>query len=383
MTLSARIDAQRWRAHQRDTHARITSALDSDSDQVMVPVIKGNGYGLGQGLLAREAEQLPCSAIAVGTVFELESVLPELLADVVVLEPFDPRDTIAAEQWWHIAQRWDHNRVLRTIASAEGLRALVEGKGNVRVLLELRTSLHRFGFEADALAEALADPAVRRAIDDGRIVVEGASIHLPLAQPPANGPRTMSTNRAEEAVHLVTRWRTFAASIGRPDAPAWVSHLDDAELADVASHALSTPLRLRTGTRLWLGDRDAIEVRSTVLGVEQIRSSTAVGYRQRNGRGTLLVVSGGTAHGIGLSAPTAATTARQRLVAAGTGALDATGRAKSPFSWSGRELWFAEPPHQHHSMVWLPAGTEAPSIGDAVQASVRFTTTRFDSVELV
>ena len=141
-------------------------------------------------------------------------------------------------------------------------------------------------------------------------------------------------------------------------------------------------LRIRIGTRLWLGDRRALTVSGTVLAVHPLAEGTHVGYRQRTGPkdGTLVVVSGGTAHGIGLSAPTPATSVRQRIVTAGTGALDAAGRALSPFSWAGKQRWFAEPPHQHHSMIWLPRGVVLPTVGDELAADVRFTTSRFDAV---
>ena len=120
----------------------------------------------------------------------------------------------------------------------------------------------------------------------------------------------------------------------------------------------------------------------TALAVHPLPDGTHVGYRQRSGPagGTLVVVSGGTSHGIGLSAPTPAANFRQRVVTAGTGALDAAGRALSPFIWEGKQRWFAEPPHQQHSMIWLPRGCVVPEVGDQVPAEVRFTTSRFDAV---
>jgi len=126
----------------------------------------------------------------------------------------------------------------------------------------------------------------------------------------------------------------------------------------------------------------ALQAAGTVLAVHPLPNGTHVGYRQRTGPkdGTLVVVSGGTAHGIGLSAPTPAASVRQRVVTAGTGALDAAGRALSPFRWEGKQRWFAEPPHQHTSMIWLPKGCVIPSVGDQLTADVRFTTSRFDVV---
>jgi hypothetical protein len=65
----------------------------------------------------------------------------------------------------------------------------------------------------------------------------------------------------------------------------------------------------------------------------------------------------------------------------GIGALDAAGRAMSPFSWQGKQRWFAEPPHQHVSMLWLPHPCVIPEVGDQMTAEVRFTTSRFDVVQ--
>jgi hypothetical protein len=94
------------------------------------------------------------------------------------------------------------------------------------------------------------------------------------------------------------------------------------------------------------------------------------------------VVSGGTAHGIGLEAPTSAVTPRQRAVAVARGGLDAAGMALSPFTVRGRRRWFVEPPHMQVSMLLLPAAVPPPEIGDSVAVEVRFTTTTFDAVRI-
>jgi hypothetical protein len=94
----------------------------------------------------------------------------------------------------------------------------------------------------------------------------------------------------------------------------------------------------------------------------------------------LVVVSGGTSHGIGLSAPSPASSVRQRVVTAGTGALDAAGRAMSPFTCDGKQRWFAEAPHAQVSMIWLPRGAVIPTVGDQLTADVRFTTSHFDAI---
>ena len=373
MSFIARIDADRWRAHLQDVSQSITSL----SHAPIVPVVKANGYGLGQELAAREAASLTSSAIATGTIFEIDSLLTATLNDVVVLEPFEPRDVVAADAWWHAAKRWDAARIIRTIATPKALLALAHDPGPVRVVLEARSSMHRFGFDELALKSVLSDSAVVEALTRGSLVLEGISLHLPIEQPGERG-------KVSEARH----WRALLADLARANAflppVLWISHLDDAELTALAVDAGEVSLRVRVGTRLWLGDRAAIAALGTVLAVRPIATGTRVGYRQRTGPrgGTLVVVSGGTAHGIGLTAQTPATSLRQRVSTAGTGVLDAAGRAKSPFTWAGERCWFAEPPHQQHSMIWLAQGVTVPEIGEQISATVRFTTTRFDAVLL-
>ncbi len=64
--------------------------------------------------------------------------------------------------------------------------------------------------------------------------------------------------------------------------------------------------RPRIGTALWLGDRGALSVRATVLDAHPVERGDIYGYRGRTAprAGTILIVSGGTSHGIGLEAPT-------------------------------------------------------------------------------
>lgn len=378
MSFVLQVDTERWHNHVNTVAATVESITGSP----VVPVIKGNGYGLGQNRLARVAESLSGTVVAVGTVFELEEVLTSCLADVVVLEPFDPRDQAASDTWWNIAKRWDGNRIIRTISSMAGLESLLSGSGSVRVILEGQTSMHRFGFSETELMRVLSDETVVAAIASGRLIVLGLALHLPLAQPAAE-PGGFGTARVREVLRWNGIWQAELSRANlKVDSTLWLSHLDDDELSAVREFIGETAIRARVGTRLWLGDRGALTPQGYVLAVHPLSDGVRVGYRQRSGPngGTLVVVSGGTAHGIGLSAPTPASSIRQRVVTAGTGALDAAGRALSPFTWEGKQRWFAEPPHQHHSMIWLPRGVVVPRIGDRLPAEVRFTTSRFDAV---
>jgi hypothetical protein len=378
MSFVLSVHADRWRAHMHSTAAEIASVTGFP----VVPVIKGNGYGLGQARLAHEAESLTGTVVAVGTVFELEEVLTHSLSDVIVLEPCDPRDTASSHTWGEVGDRWDSKRIIRTISSMAGLESLLEGSGSLRVILEGRTSMHRFGFTEGELLRLFADHAVRDAISRGRIQILGLALHLPLEQP-ADEPAGGGTARVREVLRWHGIWQAELATTELPiDPTLWLSHLTDSEYSDLRRFAGEVLVRARVGTRLWLGDRGALTAQGCVLAVHPLPDGVHVGYRQRSGPkgGTLLIVSGGTTHGIGLSAPSPAASLRQRFVTAGTGALDAAGRAMSPFIWDGKQRWFAETPPQHHSMIWLPRGVVVPKIGDLLQADVRFTTSRFDAV---
>jgi hypothetical protein len=136
------------------------------------------------------------------------------------------------------------------------------------------------------------------------------------------------------------------------------------------------------GTDLWLGDRGALRVTATVLDVHAVERGDAYGYRHRTAprAGHILVVSGGTAHGIGLEAPTGDTSLRARAATLARGGLDAAGLVRSPFSIDGKQRLFAEPPHMQASMLFLPQGARVPDVGDVVDVRVRYTATAFDRV---
>jgi hypothetical protein len=90
------------------------------------------------------------------------------------------------------------------------------------------------------------------------------------------------------------------------------------------------------------------------------------------------VVAGGTAHGIGLEAPTGGATLKDRAARIAKGGLDAAGFVRSPFTVDGKQRLFAEPPHMQASMLFLSHGARVPSVGDEVDVRVRYTTTSFD-----
>ncbi|MDX6248287.1 MAG: hypothetical protein QOF10_1647 [Kribbellaceae bacterium] len=332
MPLILHIDSDRWRDHLRSTW-----------NPDIIPVAKGNGYGFGNPRLLAESRALGATTVAVGTYTE---VPPDFKDDVVVLSPWRP--------FLEIPQG---KNVLHTVSRLADLVSIPAGS---RVLIEVQTSMHRHGIGARELRHTM----LLNALD--RIRFEGWSLHFPMGA----GGTSANIREAQELAK--------AARAVRPGA-LWVSHIPQQKLTD-----LGEDVKLRMGTGLWLGDRGALTVRATVLDVHSVRRGERVGYRQRRvaGDGHILVVSGGTAHGVGLEAPTAAATVRQRAIAMAKGSLDAAGMALSPFTIEGKQRWFAEPPHMQASMLFLPSSVAPPAVGDEVGVDVRMTTTSFDKVSM-
>lgn len=418
MTFTLHVDGQRWRTSSTtvrdDVRAAITSEQHVDGD--LVPVIKGNGYGFGNERLVKEADRLGLTRIAVGTIFEASELLTSSAADVLVLTPFDPRDHTASAVWSRVAASKDHERVIRTVAHREAWDVLAAGPGPVRLVLEGLTSMGRFGMSADELADLLSSPDTAEVLISGRIQLEGLAIHLPLVQPQTNHrsipgarwhdasvapvPPSHLSARAAEAWKWGLGWQVILADVSErlnssPDvqgqravtaftsaAALWISHLEDAELRSLRAALPDIELFARIGTRLWLGDRGAFHAQGTVLSVNPISKGITAGYRQRRapGNGAILVIGGGTAHGVALSAPSNVSSVRQRAVAAGTGVLEAAGRSLSPFIIDGSQRWFIEPPHMQVSLVHVPTGVPIPNVGDHVSVEVRMTTAHFDAV---
>ena len=119
-------------------------------------------------------------------------------------------------------------------------------------------------------------------------------------------------------------------------------------------------------------------MRATVLDVHPVERGDVFGYRGRSApkAGTILVVSGGTAHGIGLEAPTGSSSLKDRAATLARGGLDAAGFVRSPYSIGGKQRLFAEPRTCRPACCSCPHGAPVPEIGDEVDVRVRYTATR-------
>jgi alanine racemase len=346
MSLTLTVDGDRWRHHLRTV---------ADQTPGLVPVVKGNGYGFGVGRLARKAAWLGADTVAVGTYHELPEVMQRFAGDLLVLTPWRPTGSPVPDD---LAQR----RVIHTVSRLADLLDLLGRQPDARVVLERLTSMRRHGMSAEELRSA-AHLLERRPAR-----VEGVALHLPLAA----------------GAHLseVTRLVNDIVAAGLGTRRLWVSHLTPSELASLRSSYADFEIRPRIGTDLWLGDRGALRVTSTVLDVHEVERGDVFGYRGRTApkAGHILVVSGGTSHGIGLEAPTGDHSIKARAATIARGGLDAVGFVRSPFTVDGKQRLFAEPPHMQASMLFLPHGPRVPAVGDEIDVRVRYTATAFDDV---
>jgi hypothetical protein len=82
-----------------------------------------------------------------------------------------------------------------------------------------------------------------------------------------------------------------------------------------------------------------------VIATREATTESVVGYRRRTvpGDGAIILIGGGSAHGIG----------------------ELPG-SMSPFHYARQRLALLEPPHMHTSMAFAPAGSPTPRPGDRV-----------------
>lgn len=338
--LKLHVDTESWRAHLRETVEQCPG---------IVPVAKGNGYGFGNCLLAGEVERLGLTTIAVGTAHEVADVRAAGWGgDVVVLNPWRPFDPIATGYL-------TDPHVLTTVSRIEDVQQLSRIAPGASVLVEVETSMHRHGIAVDELARA----------DLSELDVRGWTVHLP-----ASG----SLDEARMLTKAIAKHPAGNASV-------WFSHLSFDDYRTLAAE-LDVPSHMRVGTRLWLGNPRAYRATGTVLDVHQLPKGTPVGYHGEKtpSPGCIVVVSGGTAHGVALAAPATAHSLKQRFIPLAEAFDEVRGRVTSPFTIDGRKRDFAEPPHMHASLIFVDGPGEPVAVGDEVPVTVRMTTTHFDEV---
>jgi hypothetical protein len=343
VALTLYVKRDRWRSHLDKVLA---------ANPGLVPVAKGTGYGVGLRHLADEADSLGVGILAVGQYDEVATVSAVFTGSFLVLTPWRPFHDVPLSD----------GRLIHTVSRLQDLRELAESGHRLRLVLEHVTSMLRHGMSTAELLDA-----IRIVVEHPDLILEGLTLHLPLSE-------------ASEVAEV----ETILAALGEADfaGTVFVSHLSTEEIGRLAGAHPRLTFRPRIGTDLWLGDRGALSVESEVLDVHPLAKGQTFGYRGRTARsaGTLLVVSGGSTHGVGLEAPVASTGARSRFRHAAKATLESVGYARSPFFIGDAQCMFAEPPHMQVSLILVPEGVRAPEVGDLVSVRVRFTTTHVDRV---
>ena len=305
VTIRLTVDRERWWNHATDVAASVTG---------LVPVIKGNGYGFGRAGLASVATKLS-PILAVGTVHELAGL--DDLTDETTLVVLTP--TLAPP---------DSTEPVLTVGSAAHIDALQGWSG--RVIVKLASDMHRYGGDVSLVADA--QRAGLRTV--------GVAIHPPLA--------------GDDDAHRAQIVRRLAEI--DPSLDVWVSHLSPHTYETLPT---SHRYKLRLGTYLWHGDREALRLEADVLDVRRVSAGQRAGYRlgEVPGDGTLVMIGAGSANGV---APLA--------------------DGRSPFHFNRRRLALLEPPHMHTSMAFVPSEQPCPAVGNWVDLQRPLTMTTIDEL---
>jgi alanine racemase len=303
VTIRLSVDRARWWAHVTDV---------ADSVEGLVPVVKGNGYGFGRVVLAHAAVEIG-PVLAVGTVYELDG-LPEECTPVVLTPTLRPPAS---------------TDVVLTVSNRRHVAALGGWRG--RVIVKLESSMHRYGDGIELVDHA----------QSAGLRTVGVAIHPPLAG-----------SEDDHLRDIVSRLPDIDPSLD-----VWVSHLAPATYAALPG---SHRYKLRTGTYLWLGDREALHLEADVLDTRPVTAGARVGYRLAtvDVDGTLVMIGAGSANGVATLAGDA-----------------------SPFHYARARLALVEPPHMHTSMAIVPAGQPCPRVGDWVDLQRPLTLTTIDELQ--
>lgn len=315
----------------------------------LIPVIKGNGYGIRKSNLAKKSEELGLTEIAIGTIFEAQEIINSDFNQIIVMDPIKDLDKNAFDE----LKKINDKRLVLTLSDIKDSTNLE----NTPVIVEVLTSMKRFGLTANDL----------KTLSNYQIL--GLSLHLPIE------------NSTNGKITEVKNWlKIYEEVLPQAKKVVYLSHLSKEEFLKIKKEFPNFVFKLRLGTKFWLNDLSNFQIKSTVLAVHDVNDEN-IGYRQRKiNDNYIVIVSGGTSHGVGLQAPRSNTNLKSRITSILAGVLEAFDQTLSPFVISGKQRWFAETPHMNVSMLKLSKNITPPKVGSEITAHLRMTTTNFDSV---
>ncbi|HEY4331429.1 MAG TPA: alanine racemase [Ilumatobacteraceae bacterium] len=312
LRLTVRRDA--WHAHV----AAVAASLPG-----LVPVVKGNGYGFGRGILAPIAAEL-ASDIAVGTVYEIGEV------------PASCTPTVLTPHLGQLPADLPPTAIL-TVAHAADVDALAAQGWSGHVTIKLHSSMRRYGAAPDEL------PALSAAIHAAGLTPRSYAIHLPL------------TGTQAEHLAEIEAWLPRLD----PHLPLSVSHLDSDTYARLRDAHPARSFRIRVGTALWHGDKSLLHLGADVLDRHRVTAGVVGGYHATPAPadGHLVMVAAGSAHGVR--------------------SLD---DGRSPFHFMRQRLALLEPPHMHTSILFVPDTQPCPAGGDVIDVQRPLIATTVDEL---
>ncbi len=318
MTLRLTVDENAFRSHVASVAA---------STPHLVPVIKGNGYGLGRARLIELVNELlpSTTTVAVGTIHEVADI-PQRFA-VHVMTPVGELDHVEIPA-----------NVMLTVGSRRDVDVLARRAWKGRAIVKLASSMRRFGATHDEFAELVQDIA--------RIggVVHACAIH----------PATAGSD--DDRLAEIHAWLPII-----PDCvTVSVSHLGPSSLESLRSLSDRRTIEARLGTALWHGTKEHFALRADVMRVEPCHAGETAGYRASRIEhdGHLVVIGAGSAHGV---TPLA--------------------NGDSPFHFGRQRVPLVEAPYMHSSLVVIPSGAPLPAVGDLVDVQRPLTTVHPDIIE--
>jgi alanine racemase len=303
MSLRLTVNEQAFRAHV----AHVVGSTPG-----LIPVVKGNGYGLGRPFLMRLVSELlgPAQAVAVGTVFEAQDIA--VPTPVYILTPIGEFDHVSIP-----------SNAIPTVATERDLTVLQSKGWNSPVVVKLASPMQRFGVAPEDFL------ALVQHISSAGLTIHSCALHLPLHQ------------SDEEIIDELATWIPLIPQC----VVVSLSHVSTTQLAVLQEKFPTAEFEVRLGTALWHGDKSFFSLHTEVLAVHPIGKGNAAGYHSTPvpTYGHIVVVAAGTAHGV-----------------------SPLENGSSPFHFQQQRLALIEAPYMHSAMCFVPLSQPCPQIGDAI-----------------
>ncbi|MCX6529137.1 MAG: alanine racemase [Actinobacteria bacterium] len=278
----------------------------------LIPVVKGNGYGLGRPFLVHLVSELlgSAQAVAVGTVFEAQGIPAP--TPVYILTPIGEFDQVDIP-----------SNAIPTVATERDLAVLQTNGWKSPVVVKLASPMQRFGVATHDFL------ALVQHISAAGLTIHSCALHLPLHQ------------SDEEIIAQLKTWIPLIPNC----VTVSLSHVSSTQLVEIREAFPTTEFEVRLGTALWHGDKSFFSLHTEVLAVHPIEKGNTAGYHSTAAPadGHIVVVAAGTAHGV-----------------------SPLENGLSPFHFQQQRLTLLESPYMHSAMCFVPLGQSCPKIGDAV-----------------